>query len=545
MTDNKTAPVTSTPAIDSDPISKTHRFAQIVSVLRKYDALKNMTPVKLRMILEDLGPTYVKLGQIMSSRTDLIPKEYAQELTKLRSSAEPMPIEAVSAEIEKAYGKKPEELFATFNPVPVGAASMAQVHAATLKDGRKVVVKVQRPGIYDQMEVDVSMMKKAGKLLSLDSVISSVVDINQVIDEFWTSAKEEMDFTHEANNAIRFAKENEGINYIHVPFIVQDLTRRNILVMEDIGGVEIDNYSALADQGYSRQEIAMKLGMNFLDQIISYGFFHADPHSGNLKIDQGKICWLDFGMMGEIAPGESAAIQKALQAAAARDVSGLTDAVLQIGVAPDDFDYIGFSNALESYLNQYISVSFSDMDLGQMVEKAVEICHEYGVALPKGITLLARSLVTVQGTLKDLDPEINMLSYISKEKASFDSIDWNREAENFLRQAYADLKAGMNLPLKADHVLSLLQRGQLRVGISLSDLKTLMPEVGHLVNRLVVCILIAALLMGSSIICTTDMKPKFLDIPLLGFIGFFISFCMSLWLFYKMIFHPGKGNKLF
>ena len=159
--------------------------------------------------------------------------------------------------------------------------------------------------------------------------------------------------------------------------------------------------------------------------------------------------------------------------------------------------------------------------------------------------MLARSLVTIQGTLKDLDPEVNMLSYISKEKNSFDSIDWNKEVEHFLSQSYADLKAMMNLPLKADHVLSLLQRGQMRVGISLSDLKTLMPQISHLVDRLVVCILIAALLMGSSIICTTNMKPKFLDIPLLGFAGFFISFCLSLWLFYKMIFHPGKGNRLF
>ncbi len=527
------------------PISGTRRFGQIVSVLHKYNALREMTPVKLRMILEDLGPTYVKLGQIMSSRTDLIPKDYARELAKLRSNVNTMPYEVVSAEIEKAYGKKPEELFASFDPQPIGAASMAQVHQAVLKDGRKVVVKVQRPGIYDQMKVDVSMMKKAGKLLSLDSVISSVVDINEVIDEFWQSAKEEMDFTHEANNAIRFARENEGIAYIHVPYIDQQLTKKNILVMEDIGGVEIDNYPELARQGYDRREIAMKLGMNFLNQIVDAGFFHADPHSGNLKIQDGKICWLDFGMMGEISPGESAAINEALHAAAARDVSALTDAVLQIGIAPDDFDYIGFSNALESYLNQYISVSFSDMDLGAMVEKAVEICHQYGVALPKGITMLARSLVTIQGTLKDLDPEVNMLSYISKEKNSFDSIDWNKEVEHFLSQSYADLKAMMNLPLKADHVLSLLQRGQMRVGISLSDLKTLMPQISHLVDRLVVCILIAALLMGSSIICTTNMKPKFLDIPLLGFAGFFISFCLSLWLFYKMIFHPGKGNRLF
>ena len=160
--------------------------------------------------------------------------------------------------------------------------------------------------------------------------------------------------------------------------------------------------------------------------------------------------------------------------------------------------------------------------------------------------MLARSMVTIQGTLKDLDPEVNMLNYISKSKTSIDQIDWNQEIVKWFQMAYADGKALMNLPLKADNILGLLQRGQLRVGLSIADLQSnLMPEVNRWVDRIIVCVLIAALLVGSSIICTTNMKPRFLEIPLLGFLGFFLSFCLSLWLFYKMIFHAKKGNKLF
>ena len=530
----------------SKKMSSNARFGQIFKVLTKYHALQSMTPQKLRMILEDLGPTYVKFGQIMSSRQDLLPPAYTHELEKLRSKVNPMPYEMVREEIIKAYGQAPEEIFASFSTTPLGSASMAQVHEATTKDGQKVVVKVQRPGLYEQMKVDVDMMQKGAKLLSKNKTISSLVDLPELIDEFWTTSKEEMDFRHEAANANRFRKQMESLNYIKVPKIFNEFTRPNILVMEDIGGIQIDDYPHLDQEGYSREEIAMRLGLNFLDQIIEDGFFHADPHSGNLKVDNGRIAWIDFGMMGEITKSEANSIGSILKSLAARDVAGIADGVLEIGIPPANLDYIGFCNALENYLNRYLSQSFDDLDLGVMAEEAIEICHEYKIKLPKGIAMLGRSLVTIQGTLKDLNPQVNMLSYISKEKTSFDQIDWNQEIESSLRQMYADYKALLNLPLRADRILGLLQKGQLRVGISVSDLEqTILPSLNQTIDRVVVVILIAALLVGSSIVCTTNMKPTFLDIPLLGFAGFFVSFCLSLWLFYKMLFRPKKGDQLF
>lgn len=526
-------------------VSGKERFAQIVEVLNRHQAIKGMTPVKLRLILQDLGATYVKLGQIMSSRQDLIPPEYCKELEKLRSDVEPMPYAVVEEEIVKAYGKKPLELFASFDQKPLGSASMAQVHQATTFEGEKVVIKVQRPNLYEQMQVDVEMMKKAGKLLSLNQVISNLVDVDEVIDEFWKTAKEEMDFRHEAANAIRFASENESYPYLHIPKIYSQYTRPNMLVMEEVGGCEIDNFPALEAGGYSRTEIAMKLGLNYIDQVVDRGFFHADPHSGNLKIVDDKIVWLDFGMMGSLSRAETASMNEALKALAARDLTRLTDAILTIGVPPENLDYNGFSNSLDSYLNRYLNQSFADLDLGSMVTEAVEICRSYSIRLPGSIAMLARSMVTIQGTLKDLDSNVNMLEYISKEKTSLENIDWQQEMEQFVRTLYASMQALSTMRSKADHVLSQLQRGRLQVGLKIADLQTLVPEINHLVNRLVVCILIAALLMGSSIICTTNMAPKVLGIPLLGLIGFFISFCLSLWLFYKMLIHPKKGNRLF
>lgn len=536
----------SSPSTSSNKVSSNARFSQIVKVLTKYHALKSMTPQKLRMILEDLGPTYVKFGQILSSRQDLLPPQYTHELEKLRSNVNPLPYEVVREEIIKAYGKAPEEIFASFSQIPLGAASMAQVHEATTKDGQKVVIKVQRPGIREQMQVDVEMMRKGAKLLSKNKTISSLMDLPALVEEFWTTSQEELDFRHEANNANRFAKQMEGLNYIKVPKILNEFTRSNMLVMEDIGGIELDDYPALAKEGYSREEIAMRLGLNFLDQIINYGYFHADPHSGNIKIDDGRIAWIDFGMMGEINQGEAKAISSILKSLSARDVSGLAEGILQIGIPPKNLDYVGFCNTLENYLNRYISQDFNSLDLGQMVEEAIEICHQYKIKIPKGIAMLGRSLITIQGTLKDLNPQVNMLAYISKEKTSLDQIDWNQEIESSLSQMYADYKALLNMPLRVDRILGLLQKGQLRVGISVADLEeSILPSVNQIIDRVVVVILIAALLVGSSIVCTTHMKPTFLDIPLLGFAGFFVSFCLSLWLFYKMLFRPKKGDKLF
>lgn len=526
-------------------VSSGERFAQIVKVLSRHHVQQGITPVKLREIFEDLGPTYVKLGQIMSSRTDLLPKEYAKELEKLRSDVNPMPYAVVKEEIERAYGKPIDQIFSYIDEKPLGSASMAQVHEAITPDGDKVVIKVQRPGIYEQMRVDVKMMKKAAKLISLDQVISGLVNLDDVIDEFWKTAQEEMNFRHEAANAIRFGAENDAVPYLHIPKIYSQYTRQNMLVMEEIDGIEIDNYPALEEEGYSRKEIAMKLGMNFIDQVIEHGFFHADPHSGNLKIVDDKIVWLDFGMMGELTRGQAQQMSGALDALAQRDLPRLCDAILNIGIPPEDLDYIGFSNALETYLNRYINQSFSDLDLGVMVTEAIEICQRYSIRLPSSITMLARSMVTIQGTLKDLDDQVNMLKYISSEGKTLDQIDWNKEISTFLKESYAGLKALTHMPVRLDRTLSLLQKGRLQVGIKISDLDHLMPQISHLVDRLVVCILIAALLMGSSIICTTGMKPQLLGIPVLGLAGFFISFCLSLWLFYKMLFNRKNGNRLF
>lgn len=525
-------------------ISRSKRLRQILSVLHKYDALKGMTPVKLRMILEDLGPTYVKLGQIMSSRTDILSQEYCKELEKLRSNVQPMDEATVRQVLMDTYHKTPEELFASFDVKPIGAASMAQVHRARTKDGHDVVVKIQRPHIYEQMQVDVEMLRQIAKLTNLNQTISSIVDLDSMIDEFWNTAKQEMDFTQEARNATKFRDNYLDCEFILVPKIYPEFTRKHAIVMDDIRGVEIDDYSALNEQGYSRAEIASKLAYNYIDQVADKSFFHADPHSGNIRIWDGRIGWLDFGMMGEITQSDSQMIRQALNAIVANDHVRLTDAILAIGIHTREVDYVAFSNQLEDFMQKYLTSNLEDIDVEAIVEDMIHICHSNGIKLPSNITMLLRSLVTIEGTMMDLDPSVNILTIVKEQSQTITGETIEKEAKSYLTRLSQSLNLGADIPMETADLLRLMRKGQFRANLKLTDLDSTIPAVDKMVDRIVVCVLIAALLMGSSIICTTNLKPKFLEIPLLGLAGFFISFCLSLWLFYKMLFR-GKDNSIF
>ena len=279
-------------------LSSRARFAQILSILHKHHIEKGIDPVKFREILEDLGPTFVKIGQIMSTRQDMFSERYCKELMKLRSSVTPMDFDTVQTILNEAYQKSWTEIYESIDMEPLGSASIAQVHFAQLKNGQSVVLKIQRPYIYERMERDVSLLRKAVKVLNLSDIVSSVIDLNMVIDEFWTAAKQEMDFTNEAMFAKRFKRLFKDCNFVYAPKIYDEYTTHQVLVMEYIEGIEISDTEKLDSEGYDRVEIADKLAYNYISQVIEYGFFHADPHSGNLRIRDDKIVWIDFGMMG-------------------------------------------------------------------------------------------------------------------------------------------------------------------------------------------------------------------------------------------------------
>ena len=522
--------------------SQLRRLGQILRILKKHKVTRGMDPVKFRQILEDLGPTYVKIGQIMATRQDIFSQRYCSELEKLRSDVKPMPFETVKEVLTEAYGPDLDKVFTRIDETPLGSASIAQVHKAWLKDGPMVVVKVQRPGIYQEMEEDIRLLRKASGILKLSDVFSSVVDVNVVLDEFWTSAQQEMDFTNEAQNAMRFRRDYEDCAWLSAPVVYEDLACRKVMVMEYISGCEIDDDARLDAEGHDRHEIAMRLGTNYITQITEFGFFHADPHSGNIRVRDGQIVYIDFGMMGTLTDRDRRLMKQAIKALAVRDTLKLTDTILTLGVVKRPPDYANLTQSIEEYVSIYCENSLEDIDLPAMVQDLFTICHEYGIALPKGISMLARSLVTFEGTIEVLDPSTNAMKIISTQKASLLSSDWGRDLQHVLTRLQADADHMLNMPVQLSDILSMVRRGQLKVNLDLQGADSTIANFDRMINRIIVCLLIVALLMSSSIICTTKMKPEFLGIPLLGFAGFFIAFCMSMWLFVKMLFLHQKNK---
>lgn len=518
------------------------RFFQILRILVKNGAHKGMDPVKFREILEDLGPTYVKIGQIMATRQDMFSQRYCKELEKLRSDARPVPFETVTAVIEEAYGKPWNETFASIEEEPIGCASIAQVHKARLTDGTDVVIKVQRPGIYQEMEADVKLIRKAAGLLKISEVFSSVVDVDTVIDEFWQTARQEMDFSVEAANCIRFEQENKGFAYIGACKAYPGLAARHVMVMDYVAGFEIGQTDELEAAGYDRKEIAARLTQNYLHQVLDDGFFHADPHAGNLRILDGRIVYIDFGMMGTLTDRDKKIMKDAILALSRRDTPALCDAILALGKPVRRPNYTQFSQDIETYVNTYCDTSLQDINLTVMVQQMFNICHIHGIRLPKGISMLARSLVTMEGTLQMLDPETNVMKIVSASKTDLLDKDWSKEFQQMILQIHAGAHSLLTLPVQTSAVLHQIQKGQAKINLELLGSGEPIANLDRMINRIVVCVLIAALLMSSSIICTTDLKPKFLDIPLLGLAGYFIAFCMSLWLFVKMLFLHQKNK---
>ena len=359
------------------------RLREMTSVLHKHGITRGVTPEKLRLILEDLGPTFIKLGQIMSMHSDILPKRYCDELMRLQSEVTPMPFEEVAEVIEGAYGCPWKEIFLEIEDTPLGSASIAQVHKAVLGNGCKVVVKVQRKGIYETMARDISLLHKAVKLLPPVS-LKGVVDLDMVLDELWAVTREEMNFLTEAANMEEFARRNEGIAYIGTPVLYQEYTTLHVLVMEYIEGYRLDENEALIDNGYDLKEIGSKLVDNYIKQVMEDGFFHADPHSGNVKIRDGKIIWIDMGMMGRLTERDRELIGNAVQGIALNDIGMIQEAVLALGEFKEKPDQNRLYKDIDGLLLKYGNVDMGKINVAEVMTDLMDVMKENKIAMPHG-----------------------------------------------------------------------------------------------------------------------------------------------------------------
>ena len=396
----------------------TKRLVEMVKIMSKYKVARDFTPEKMCEMFKELGPTYVKLGQLLSLHPEVIPVEYCRALQSLRTDASHLVTSQIRDIISDEYGKPWSAVFERIMPFPLGAASIAQVHEAVLLDGTHVAVKIQRPDIYDTMERDVRLLKKALGIVKFKQ-ISAVMDIADVVDEMWVVAQEEMDFYREAENIRTVRKNIEGIQYVYCPKVYDELSTKNVLVMEYIGGCELNDVEALKEQGYDLNEVCTKFVNNYIKQFAEDRFFHADPHPGNIHVWDGKIIWLDLGMMGHLTKEDAELVNVCMRSIVTNDYVEFGDVMLGLCEHGEVTDLDAFYERLRVYLDKYRVVSMDEMSSTVDIFKDLyKIALDFGMKVPKSMTMFWRSLSIMESTVTDLAPDTDLTKIIGKHMAA-------------------------------------------------------------------------------------------------------------------------------
>lgn len=499
----------------------TSRFLEIVGILRKHKIILGVTPEKLRLILEDLGPTFVKLGQLMSMRTDVLPIPYCEELQKLRSEVKPMSPEEVERVVEASLGVPLRQAFPSFDRTALGSASIAQAHRATLPGGESVVVKVQREGIHEKMASDIALLHKAAGLLKF-APTGDTVDLNMVLDEMWAVSQQEMNFLSEAANAEEFRRLNEAVAYVGCPRIYREVSTRQVLVMEAVDGLRIDDLAGLKAQGYDPEEISRKLCTNYIKQVLDDGFFHADPHPGNLRIRDGQIVWLDLGMVGRLSEHDKSLFDRAITAAVTQDTGALTDAVLAISKHSTPVRRDALYTDVDAMLSQYLHQDVGSLNLGELMQHVLEIAQRHRLAMPSGVTMLGRGVSTLEGLIADLSPQVSVLDVFSERfaQSALRKTDWKLTIGRSARAVYESAQKSLSTPALLNDALRAALKGELRLRLEEQPAYRAEQSQALRAERLRRTLLLCSLLLGSSLMTLSPVEPRWAGLPWPAVMGF-------------------------
>ncbi len=510
------------------------RVIEIIKIMNSHNILNGLTPKKLREILEDLGPTYIKIGQILSNRPDLISEEYTEELSKLRKDTLPMDKKEVLEIIQEELDNDKLDLIEYIDTRPIGSASIAGVYKATLKNKEKVVIKVQRRNIKEIMTTDIRLLKKAVKIIHLNDIMHNIISIEEVLDELLNTSYEEMDFLKEANNINEFAAINEYINYIKVPKVYKNLTTEKVLVMEYIDGINIYNKEKLLEEGYDLEEIGKKIADNYLYQALDCSFFHADPHPDNIFIKDGQIVFLDFGMMGRINSRSKEILNKTITAIINEDIKMVERNLLLLGTPKTKIDHHKLREDLENLLNKYKDKPLEEINISKFVKDVMTILISHKISLPKDITMLIRGNVVIEGTLELISPQISLIAVI-KNRTSKEGLDFIINKDNIVKEAYRAIngtKHLVSIPEDLHNALVELNNGETKLNVEISDSSKQIDRLEKMVHRIVVCALDVAFIIGASLIAKQDVVSK--EQKMLFYLYIALGTIFTIWLFIKM-----------
>lgn len=469
---------------------------------------------KMRLLCEELGPTFVKFGQILSNRPDLMPLDLIIQFEKLQDHVPPLPGSVAKKVVETELKKSTEELFAWFEPEPFASASMAQVHKAILTTGERVAIKIQRPGIRDVILEDIKVMYTVAEILYRRVPSTRSFDPIGLVRSFEESILKELDFIHESVNAQRFYNNFEGTDensrFIHAPKVYRQFTTPRVLVLEFISGFKISKIDQIEEGKFNREEIARKLAISYLRQVFEHGFFHADPHPGNLLVmNTGEICYLDFGMMGSILPKDIEVFGHLFLAVRAKDIKRIIGSLMQLS----DQITIKSMRALEADINEFVeSYAVSGVhenEMSTVLLQLKDVIVKHDLRIPAHFFLLARSLVTIEGVIRNLDPKLDMLElarpyFVKTISKKYNPLQLGKrmlnglfELGNYMEEFPRDLK----------NAIRKINSGEIKVDLRHKGIDPMVHTVNRVTKQLVTAIVVGSLIVGGTLTLINEVKP--------------------------------------
>jgi ubiquinone biosynthesis protein len=496
---------------------------------------------RIRCMLEELGPAFIKLGQLLSIRSDLLPVEIVKELEMLQDQVPPIPVEEIKAKIHQEFGRPVEEVFQSFNEECVAAASIGQVHEAVLPSGESVMVKIQRPGIRQVVYTDLEILIDLSKLIEQRYDWAEYYNITEMVEELSESVRRELDYSEEARNTEIVQRQFEDCESIKVPTIFHDYSTDQILTMEKIDGIKLNELHTMAASIDEKRKIADLLVSSFITQILREGFFHGDPHPGNILYipENQQLVFIDFGQVGRLSASMRYDSSSMMMGIMQEDTHQIIKAIFRMAYVPSDINERNFNDDVEAIRKMVDHSPQEGLSLGLTVKELFSAAQEHRIILPKEMTMMGKALVTIEGIISEMDPSLDMIALAKP------------YGEQLMRERYNPLKIGKrlwnkaedltdtitNIPKKVEDVLDQTSKGDLKFEISLSEINRILHKFDRISNQVSFSLTLLAfsiVVLGLIVGATFGNNTMLTSVPAIE-IGFAIAFMMFLWIIYSIL----------
>jgi len=506
---------------------------QLISKNRRSRLEKLSRAQRVRMACEELGPTYIKFGQILSTRPYLVPVDFIKELSKLQDNVPSSPFSEVSKIIESELGGPPEDIFDFFEKTPLASASIGQVYRATLKDGEAVAVKVQRPGIKKIIEVDLEIMLHLATLMEHHIEEMSLHQPVKIVEEFARTLEKEIDYNIEATNMERIARNFLNDLTIYVPKVFRDTTTESVLTTELVKGIKVSEIDRLEEAGLDRKLITVRGADIVLKQIIKHGFFHADPHPGNIFVlPDNVICLIDFGMTGSVDRRTREDFIDLAESVVNRNESRATQVLLKLTDWDEDPDIRLLEKDVADFMGRHLHKPLKDIKIGKLLNDLLELAFQHRLRISPDIFLMLKAFSTIEGVGLMLDPDFDMIKQAAPfiKEVKLARLSPQRITGDIFRLAIELFQFVENFPKDILSITRLIKQQKLSLNLEYKGLDKMLSTYDQISNRISFSIIIAALIIGSALVIMSKVPPLFYDISLIGIVGFLAAAIMGIWL---------------